>query len=240
MHMTNEYVYTRKQKSSPPRMRNTSSPKPINQFLTPRIHLGLPHKHHEPQLRLNTPTLDLTFAFFLSIALATQYGSHPRTPLQTDSNGTNTTTQPTTSTDDWHLSSKFSIEHTPLYGILVTEKSFLIGTRSQVQKHHPHFLSHRIAGTGLPPELCDEIGEHLLTLLQNGATQLWKKMEHDPVAREARFSLGRNVSNTKSKLALGKLYNRIASCETADGTVKVRGSGVYVDILDGADVEECR
>jgi hypothetical protein len=150
------------------------------------------------------------------------------------------TTQPTTSNDDWHLSSEFNIKHNPLYGILVTEKSFLIGTRSQALKHHAHFISHRIAGKGLPPELCDEIGEHLLTLLQNDATQLWERMEHDPAAREARFRLGRYSFNTEPKLALERFYKRIAHCETAAGTVKIEGSGVYVDVLDGAGSEEHR
>jgi hypothetical protein len=147
------------------------------------------------------------------------------------------TTQPTTSTEDWHLPSEFSMEHTPLYGILVTEKSFLIGTRSQVQKHHAHFLSHRIAATGLPPELCDEIGGHLLTLLQKDSTQLWKKMAHDPVAREARFSLGCNFFNAESKLALRKFYDRITRCETTDGTANIRCVDVFVDDADGADGE---
>jgi hypothetical protein len=101
--------------------------------------------------------------------------------------------------------SVIQMEHLPLYGILVSERSFFIGMRSQALHHHAHSLSHRLAGPRLPPELCDSIGTDLLTLLQNDARQLWETT--DPADRASKFMYGDSSTLTRSQLAGQRMYS---------------------------------
>jgi hypothetical protein len=133
--------------------------------------------------------------------------------------------------------SVIQMEHLPLYGILVSERSF-IGMRSQALQNHAHSLSHRLAGPRLPPELCDSIGADLLTLLQNDARQLWETT--DPADRASKFMYGDPSTLARSQLVGQRMYSKIATRETADGMVGIRATGVCVDVLGGAAGEKQR
>ena len=141
----------------------------------------------------------------------------------------NMTTRPTMSAGPQSPPSAIQMQHLPLYGILVSEKSFFIGMRSRALQHHAHSLSHRVAGPRLPPELCDSIGADLLALLQDDARNLWETT--DPADRASKFI---------SQLAGQRTYSTIAKRETADGTVRIRATGVCVDVLGGAAGEKQR
>jgi hypothetical protein len=112
---------------------------------------------------------------------------------------------------------------TPLYGILVTEKSFLLGRRSQVLQHQGLRLAHRVIGDRLPTELCDEIGAELAKLLVKDNAQLWKAMKKKPLDRWMKFQREPAAATVGGSEALGlRDYNRMSSCETPQGTVEVR------------------
>jgi hypothetical protein len=150
----------------------------------------------------------------------------------------NMTTRPTMPAGLQGPPSVIQMQHLPLYGILVSERSFFIGMRSQALQHHAHSLSHRVAGPRLPPELCDSISADLLTLLQDDARNLWETT--DPADRASKFMYGDPPTLTNSQLAGQRLYGRIAKHETADGIVGIRATGVCVDVLGGAAGEKQR
>jgi hypothetical protein len=120
----------------------------------------------------------------------------------------------------------------PLYGILVTEKSFFLGRRSQVLQHQGFRLAHRIIGDRLPTELCDEIGAELAKLLVKDTVQLWKATKNKPLDRWKKFkrSPAATTGGGSEELGLGD-YNRMSRCETPQGTVEVRDKSVCVDLV---------
>ena len=129
----------------------------------------------------------------------------------------------------------------PLYGILVTEKSFLLGMRSFALEHQGHYLAHRIIGDRLPAELCDEIGAELVKLLKRDAARLFKKTADDPTARVLKFMFGPGTANcTGSELVGRSKYELLSRCETADGEVWTDASLTVVDRVGAAEGEEQR
>jgi hypothetical protein len=128
---------------------------------------------------------------------------------------------------------------TPLYGIMVTERSYRIGMRSLAIQHQGNFLAHRVIGDRLPPELCDKIGTELNTLLEKDAAQVWEKMKHDPEARAARFRV-RNANPMESELVGRRNFDLMSACETVEGTVRVFPVPVCVDLIGAAEGGEER
>jgi hypothetical protein len=127
----------------------------------------------------------------------------------------------------------------PLYGIIVTERSFRIGVRSLAIQHQGHFLAHRVIGDRLPPELCDEIGAELSTLLEKDAAQVWKKMKDDPEARAAKFHIN-HANPTESEVVGRRKYELMSACETTEGKVKVNAALICVDLFEAAEGREQR
>jgi hypothetical protein len=146
-------------------------------------------------------------------------------------------TQSTTSSDPQAQEVCLVATSIPLYGILVTEKSFLLGRRSQVLQHQGLRLAHRIIGDRLPTELCDEIGGELAKLLVKDTAQLWKAMEDRRLSRWIKFQRGATAAFVGGSEMLGlRDYNRMSRCETPEGVVRVRDQNVLVDSV--GDVEE--
>jgi hypothetical protein len=128
---------------------------------------------------------------------------------------------------------------TPLYGILVTDKSFLLGRRSQVPQHQGLRLAHRVIGDRLPTELCDEIGAELAKLLVKDNAQLWKAMKKKPLDRWMKFQREPAAATVGGSEALGlRDYNRMSSCETPQSTVEVRDKSVWVDLVGAVEEED--
>ena len=145
------------------------------------------------------------------------------------------TTQPTPSSTD-QGGPGFAVNTSPLYGILVTEKSFLLGKRSLALQSHASYLAHRIIGDRLPVELCDQIGSDLAILQVQSAERLWKSMKDDPSARTDRFHYsGRTINLTASEKVGRARYFKLSKCEVADGgTVRVQAAEVHLDVPGGA------
>ena len=120
----------------------------------------------------------------------------------------------------------------PLYGILATQKSFLLGLRSLSQQCYAQHLAHKIAGARLPAELCDEIGTQLSTLLAQGAERMWKRMKDDPDARSAKF-LEHDTSGsapTDSEKAFFDKFRRLTEIDVAEGQLKLVGEAVDIGV----------
>jgi hypothetical protein len=64
-----------------------------------------------------------------------------------------------------------------LYGVFVSEKSFLIGVRRLVKREHTQMLVLKIAGQALPTELVNEIAERLYALEKAGILAKWDAMK---------------------------------------------------------------
>jgi len=145
------------------------------------------------------------------------------------------TTQPTTSPAE-QISSGFAVNAVPLYGILVTEKSFLLGKREVALQYHASYLAHRVAGHRLPAELCDQIGSELAALHSEGAERLWNTMEGDPGARSEKFKYNGPTANlTASEKAARVTYLKLSKRDVADGTVRVQALEAHLDLPGGAE-----
>lgn len=60
----------------------------------------------------------------------------------------------------------------PLYGVLFTSKSFLLGVRHVIDGEHAKFLAYRTAGHRLPTEIVDQIAESILDLYDKDAVRI--------------------------------------------------------------------
>jgi hypothetical protein len=152
------------------------------------------------------------------------------------------TTQPTTSPTDQNLStteeifSSFAVSTVPLYGILVTEKSFLLGKRALALQNHASYLAHRVAGARLPAELCDQIASELAVLRTEGADRLWESMKDNyPSARAMKFQYAVWTANlTASEKAGLAIYSQLSKRDVADGTVRVQAVEAHLGLPGGA------
>lgn len=59
---------------------------------------------------------------------------------------------------------RIAVTTTPLYGILVSRKSYLVGLRCLVKTHHAQMLAGKIGAGRLPQELVDLIADRLAEL----------------------------------------------------------------------------
>lgn len=97
---------------------------------------------------------------------------------------------------------------TPLYGVLVTSKSYHIGVRHEVHSHHARFLAYRIAGAQLPPELVDQVAEHLLKLLDKDGMRVFNSLnkDHRKLSRKFGFRVNNETRAQQSaRLHIGAL-----------------------------------
>jgi hypothetical protein len=128
----------------------------------------------------------------------------------------------------------------PLYGILVTQKSWQLALRSLSQQQYAHHLAHKIVEARLPPELCDEIGAHLSTLLYQGAKDLWKAMKDDPYARTDKFNdFGRVPPTTESGQAFMAEFRALTQLDVPEGRIKVVAEETKIG-LSGAEGDDQR
>jgi hypothetical protein len=152
------------------------------------------------------------------------------------------TTKPTTSSTEQIISTtdqiltSFAVNTVPLYGILVTEKSFLLGKRALALQNHASYLAHRVAGDRLPAELCDQIGSELAVLQTEGADRLWGSMKDDhPGARAMKFRYGSGTANlTASEKAARTIYTKLSKRDVADGTVVIQAVDAHLGVPGGA------
>jgi hypothetical protein len=70
--------------------------------------------------------------------------------------------------------SSVSVSLTPLYGILVSHKSFLLGLRALAREFHALMLTGRILTPRLPPELRNRIAEELAELDREVVRRVWE------------------------------------------------------------------
>lgn len=125
----------------------------------------------------------------------------------------------------------------PLYGILVTQKSILLGRRRLAKAHYAKFLAHRVVESRLPPELVDQIVEDLVELDNVEMAELWRTLTTSKCYRATLFDLpvvGGTVAEKAAaeKLALlmgGVLCGRVI-VKTSDGK-----NTLYVHMSAGKD-----
>jgi hypothetical protein len=119
----------------------------------------------------------------------------------------------------------------PLYGILVTQKSFFLGLRSLRQQYYARHLAHKIAGARLPAELCDEIGTQLSTLLLQGAERMWERKKDDPDVRVAKcIDPFTRSTLTGSEQAFLAMFYELTGVDAAEGQAKLVGKTVSIDV----------
>jgi len=102
----------------------------------------------------------------------------------------------------------------PLYGILVTEKSVILGRRRVAKTHYAKFLVHRVIESRLPVELIDQIVEDLVDLDHAEMSSLWRTFKGRKCQRDTKFQLP-VVGGTEAEKAAVKeldLLNSIALC----------------------------
>lgn len=112
----------------------------------------------------------------------------------------------------------------PLYGILVTQKSILLGRRRLAKAHYAKFLAHRVVESRLPPELVDQIVDDLIELDNAEMTQLWRTLTSRKCYRATLFDLpvvGGTLAEKAAveelaSLSSGMLCGRV-TVKTSDG-----------------------
>jgi hypothetical protein len=87
-----------------------------------------------------------------------------------------------------------------LYGIFVSEKSFLIGVRCLVKQEHTRMLALRVAGEHLPIELVDEIADHLYALEKPEVLSRWLS-DVEPMENYVRFCYGASAHTEAERRA---------------------------------------
>lgn len=87
-------------------------------------------------------------------------------------------------------SPRHKITLTPLYGILVTERSYLLATRREATRKHVTSLAHRVLFPRLPIELVEQVADELVLLREQDARHICKSMRKDPAARYEKFEAG--------------------------------------------------
>lgn len=77
----------------------------------------------------------------------------------------------------------------PLYGILATERSSLLGQRRLAKAHYAHSLVRLVLGRRLPGELVNQIAEDLTSLEYADMLKLWRTLAGEERHRETHFRL---------------------------------------------------
>jgi len=93
----------------------------------------------------------------------------------------------------------------PLYGILVTERSSLLGRRRLAKRHYAKFLAHRVIESRFPIELVDQTVDDLVELEYAEMLQLWVKMTSRKRQRAAIFQLPTVGGSDAEKSAVEEL-----------------------------------
>jgi hypothetical protein len=128
------------------------------------------------------------------------------------------------------------METHPLYGILVTQKSYMLSRRALALQHHARYLAFKVARALLPVELCDQIGIEIYTLQVEDALRLWKKMKGEPEARLRKFQYGDGTGTglgtlLNSELVGQALFACLSVRGVADGTIHIKASEACIDLL---------
>ena len=125
----------------------------------------------------------------------------------------------------------------PLYGILVTQKSILLGRRRLAKAHYAKFLAHRVVESRLPPELVDQIIEDIIELDNAEMSQLWRALTTRKCDRAMLFDLPAVDSTAAEKAAIDELA--LLSSGVLCGRVVVKTSDgrntLYVHISASKD-----
>lgn len=124
----------------------------------------------------------------------------------------------------------YNMRTVPLYGILVTHKSWLFSLRKLAHAHHANYLANRIAGHRLPTELVDVIAETLLQMQCERSRQLWKSTGKDREARDNKFGVYKGVAGrTEAENAAFKRMVEVVH----GGAVRVHPEQLIVSRTDG-------
>jgi hypothetical protein len=94
-----------------------------------------------------------------------------------------------------------------LYGILVTEKSDLLGRRGLARKRYAEFLAYRVFGSRLPAELVDDIVKALVDLDYAEMSRLWETWPGRRCQRAAKFQLPAVGGTEAEKAAVKELQS---------------------------------
>lgn len=89
----------------------------------------------------------------------------------------------------------------PLYGIIATQKSNVLGQRRLVKAHHSTFITHRALGSRLPVELIDQIADHVTELFYVDVLDYWRTSR----GREETFAIPTVGGTVAEKAAAAEL-----------------------------------
>jgi hypothetical protein len=113
----------------------------------------------------------------------------------------------------------------PLYGILVTQKSMLLGRRRLAKAHYAKFIANRVVESRLPPELVDQIAEDLIELDNAEMSRIWRTLTSHKCHRAMRFDLPAVNCTEAEKAAVDELTSLSGDVlvgkilvKTSDGT----------------------
>jgi hypothetical protein len=98
-----------------------------------------------------------------------------------------------------------SLTTMPLYGILVSEKSFLLARRRLAKAHYAKFLAFRVTGSHLPAELVDQIADALIELEKAEILQLWHALKEQKQHRQRVFMVPANSGTEAEQAAINEL-----------------------------------
>lgn len=115
----------------------------------------------------------------------------------------------------------------PLYGILATERSSLLGQRRLAKSHYAHTLVRRVLGRRLPGELVNQIAEDLTALEYASMLKLWKALAGEERHRELHFrfpAIGGTEAEQSVAEELRTMSHGVLCCKVVVG----RADGVDV------------
>jgi len=104
----------------------------------------------------------------------------------------------------------------PFYGILVSERSYLLARRRLAKAHYAKFLARRVLRPRLPAELVDMIAENLTELEYAEFVQLWNALKEEKKHRQRVFMVPENFGTVAEQAAIKEvnLLKAGASCST--------------------------
>lgn len=123
-----------------------------------------------------------------------------------------------------------TVQHTaePLYGILATQKSNILGQRRLVKAYHSRFINRRALGPRLPPELVDQIAEAVTDLVYVDVLDYWRTSR----GRESIFGIPAAEGTAAEKAAAEELSlmsgGILCSKVVLDRTVHAESAYVHI------------
>ncbi|KAM0715519.1 hypothetical protein Q7P37_009017 [Cladosporium fusiforme] len=131
----------------------------------------------------------------------------------------------------------FTTSLTPLYGILCTEKSYLLAVRHAMQKTHATFLAYRLLPEKFPNEMKDLVADELSAMAVENTREIWHAMHDDPEARFAKFTAPNELLLKEARLQNRHVRATRVRVNRSDANVSPGRAGVahYVHLSIGTE-----